>query len=123
MQNRRGHARTEPQLPAPSAVFTVRYCRRSASGSVALLIDDGSESVYLFSGGRLQLRFTGEATEARLKRLLVEHPVWTSVPLVAPYTLEGLQQLAGRRCTPAHAHDEGPPHAASQLVHGADHTR
>jgi len=102
MQNRRSHTRTEPHQPTPSAVFTVRYSRRSASGSVAFLVDDGSDSVYLFSGGRLQLRFTGKDTEVRLKRLLMEHPVWAPVPTVAPYTLAGLQQLSGVGCAAPH---------------------
>ncbi len=73
--------------------YTIRYRCDDGRGGVALVVEDGQDSAYLFSGGVLQARLTGDAACARLVRHLRRCAPWTPVPGVSPYTLDGLRRL------------------------------
>lgn len=75
--------------------YTVRYRGRGRRGQTTLLVEDEQGRAYLFSGGWLQGRLSGERAVDRLAAILAERTTWRAVPEVYPYTINGLRQLVG----------------------------
>ncbi|MDP9374173.1 MAG: hypothetical protein M3Q65_17305 [Chloroflexota bacterium] len=74
--------------------YTVRYRRCWTDGDIALIVQDEQGRAYLFVGGRLRA-LPGGKVPAHLAWAIGPRNRWTSVPKVAPYTLEGLLRLTG----------------------------
>ncbi len=72
--------------------YTIRYRCDDRRGRTALIVEDVSGAAYLFSGGALQGRLRGANASARLRRL-AQQTSWHTVPMVAPYTLDGLRRM------------------------------
>ncbi len=75
--------------------YTVRYRCNDRRGRTALIVEDSAGAAYLFTGGTLQGRLGGSNASTRLVKRLEEVAHWHQVPRVAPYTLDGLRQMAG----------------------------
>lgn len=81
--------------------FTIRYRQRTSIGEMAVLVEDATGRLHVYTGTGLlpYLRQSAESPQdhdsmrraATLRRL-----GWVPVPRVAPYTLDGLQRLIGQ---------------------------
>lgn len=79
--------------------YTIRYRGRSRRGQTTLIVEDEQGRAYLFSGGWLQGRLSGDKAAHRLATILAGHTSWRIVPKVCPYTIDGLRQLVGLPAT------------------------
>jgi len=79
--------------------YTIRYRGRSRRGQTALIVEDGQGRAYLFSGGWLQGRLSGNKAAHRLAAIMAGHASWRIVPKVRPYSIAGLRQLVGLPAT------------------------
>ncbi|CAA9589285.1 MAG: hypothetical protein AVDCRST_MAG18-4593 [uncultured Thermomicrobiales bacterium] len=75
--------------------YTVRYRCSDRRGRTALIVEDSAGAAYLFTSGTLQGRMGGNNASTRLAKRLEQVAHWRQVPRVAPYTLDGLRQMAG----------------------------
>jgi hypothetical protein len=76
-------------------LFVIRYRRGYRSAGAAFIVEDEHGAAYLFSGGALQTRLTGERAAERLIELTPRQGDWLPVPEVPPYTLDELRDLIG----------------------------
>lgn len=75
--------------------FTVRYRQRTTIGEMAVLVEDTTGHLHVYTGvGLLPYLRHSHDPERRIDTL--RRLGWTPVPRVAPYTLDGLQRLIGQ---------------------------
>ncbi len=79
--------------------FTVRYRQLTNSGTAAVLVEDTTGQLHVYSkAGLIPYLRRGPSRQRRIETL--RRLGWVPVPRVAPYTLEGLQRLIGSNATP-----------------------
>lgn len=92
--------------------YRVRYRATQANGETsALLVEDRGGSLYLFSGGRLQLRFEQATWQPRVEALLARGRYrWLPVEGDADLPLDALHAYAADRQYAPQPEPQAAPH-------------
>jgi hypothetical protein len=75
--------------------FTIRYRQRTTIGEMAVLVEDTTGQLHVYTGAGL-LPYLRQSDNATRRGDTLRRLGWVPVPRVAPYTLDGLQRLIGQ---------------------------
>lgn len=75
--------------------FTIRYRQRTTIGEMAVLVEDTTGQLHVYTGAGL-LPYLRQSRNAARRIDTLRRLGWVPVPRVAPYTLDGLHRLIGQ---------------------------